>query len=260
MSERRLIGIDLAWGKLDGGEPARSGCAELKWKDGELTLSRPVELLGRVDEIVKWIGPDSHDWVAAVDAPLVITNQGGQRTADNQVGRLYWSYGFSAHSANLTDAKFGPHYQGRMILNRLRELGGTLVEKADDIDGGPLFFETYPHVVMAELFGRTFKKGPTVPDQNAEQRLLAERIRRDPGPEDAHPRLRMSESLADLLPEPFPELRGQKLKDREDKLDGLICAYAAAWLDAGRPLQGLGKVGHGMIITPAQRGIGPPLL
>ena len=255
---RRLIGIDLAWGKLDGGEPAGSGCAELKWENGALTLSRPLELLGRVDEIIKWIRPDDGDWVVAIDAPLVITNQDKQRPADNQVGRLYWSYGFSAHSANLTDPKFGPHYQGRMILNRLRELGGTLVEKADDIGDGPLFFETYPHVVMTELFGRTFKKGPTVPDQNAEQRRLAERIHRDLGSEDAHPRL-MSDRLAELLPEPFPELHGQKLKDREDKLDGLICAYAAAWLDAGRDLVRLGEVGEGVMIAPRVQGIGPLL-
>lgn len=262
MSGRRLIGIDLAWGKLDGGEPAGSGCAELVWKGDELELTR-LCALGRVEEIVKWIRPDDGDWVVAIDAPLVITNQTGQRTTDNQVGRVYGNHGFSAHSANLTNSKFGPHYQGRMILKRLRELGGTLVEKADDIDDGPLFFETYPHVVMVELFGRTFKykkkKGRTVPYRNAEQRRLAEVARENLCSEDAHPRLRTSERLAELLPEPFPDLGGQALKDREDKLDGLICAYTAAWLDAGRELVGLGPVGEGVIIAPRVQGIGSVL-
>ena len=58
---------------------------------------------------------------------------------------------------------------------------------------------------------------------------------------------------------PDPGLRGKALKDREDKLDGLICAYTAAWLDAGRPLQGLGDAGFGVMITPSLRGIRPLL-
>ena len=58
---------------------------------------------------------------------------------------------------------------------------------------------------------------------------------------------------------PDPSLRGKVLKDREDALDGLVCAYAAAWLDAGRPRQGLGDAGFGVMITPALRGIGPAL-
>lgn len=259
---RRLIGIDLAWGKKDGGEPARSGCAELKWENGALTLSRPIELLGRVGEIIKWIGPDSRDWVAAVDAPLVITNQDKQRTADNQVGRLYGNRGFSAHSANLTNSKFGPYYQGRMILERLRELGGTLVEKADDIDGGPLFFETYPHPVIVELFDLDqtirYKKGH-VPERRIGQQVLANHIRKHLCSTKANPQLRRDDELVHLLREPETELKGKALKGREDKLDALLCAYTAAWLDAGRPLQGLGEVGHGMIVTPALHGIGPAL-
>ena len=262
MSKRRLIGIDLAWGKQNGGEPARSGCAELKWEDGALTLSR-LELLGRVDEIIKWIGPDSRDWVVAVDAPLVITNQTKQRVADNQVGRLYGNRGFSAHSANLTNPKFGPHYQGRMILERLRELGGTLVEKVADLNGGPLFFETYPHPVIVDLFDLDqairYKKGP-VAKQRVCQQVLADNIRKHLCDDRSNPQLRCTDELVNLLSKPEKELKGKALKGREDKLDALICAYTAAWLDAVRPMQGLGEVGRGMIIIPGPRGIGPPLL
>ena len=231
MSERRLIGIDLAWGKQNGGEPARSGCAELKWEGGALTLSR-LELRGRVDDIIEWIGPDSRDWVVAVDAPLVITNRSGQRTADNQVGRLYGNRGFSAHSANLTNPKFGPHYQGRMILERLRELGGTLVEKDGDLDGGPLFFETYPHPVIVDLFDLDqairYKKG-RVAKRRVCQQVLADHINKHlcnarSNPPQANPQLRCNDELVDLLRKPDTELKGKALKGREDKLDALLCA------------------------------------
>ena len=282
MSGRRLIGIDLAWGKRDGSEPAGSGCAELVWKGGELELTR-LCILRRVDEIVKWIQPDDGDWVVAIDAPLVICNKCGQRPAEKQARRYYGGFDANARPAYLKNPDFRKHYQGRMIRKRLKELGGTLVERAEHLDGGPLFFETYPHIAMVELFGldRTIKykasqcqgKGGVRCQQKGQRRLansIREHLCSDPNkPASDKPKLCSSERLAELLPDPFPDLRGQARKDREDKLDGLICAYTAAWVDAVSrrreadddhlPLVGLGKVGEGVMIAPRVQGIGPLL-
>ena len=266
---RRLIGIDLAWGKRDGSEPAGSGCAELKWENGALTLSRPIELLGRVDEIVKWIRPDDGDWVVAIDAPLVICNKEGQRSAEKQANRHYGRFDAYARPAYLDNPDFGKHYQGRMIRKCLKELGGTLVEWTEDLNGGPLFFETYPHVAMVELFHlrKTIKykkdqckKRGGAACQHRGQRELADHIRHHLCGQTASPRLSHNATLDDLLRDLDPGAGSGDLKAREDKLDGLICAYTAAWLDAGRDLVGLGEVGEGVMIAPRVQDIGPPLL
>ena len=283
MSRRRLIGIDLAWGKQNGGEPERSGCAELKWEDGELKLSR-LDLLGRVEEIVEWIECEQGDWVVAIDAPLRITNPKGSREAEKQARQHYREVGMGAHSSNLCLKQFGRHYQGRMIRKRLKELGGTLVERVEDLNGRSLFFETYPHIAMVELFnlcvtikykeawirrncGKKHRRGC----RNGGQQWLAEEICEHlcSGAAKPKPRLQMNPKLKELLREPDSDLAGKALKGREDKLDGLVCAYTAAWVDAvsrrreadddDLPLVGLGKVGEGVMIAPRLREIGPLL-
>ena len=267
MSERRLIGIDLAWGNHDGSEPNSSGCAELVWKDGkrdELELTR-CEVLGRVDDIVEWIRPDDGDWVVAIDAPLVICNKDGERPAEEQARYHYGCFEAGARPAYLRNTGFRKHYQGRMIRKRLKRSGGTLVERAEHLHGGPLFFETYPHIVMVELFRlrRTIKyKGGNSADQRAGQWALTCAIWEYLCHPLARPRLAVDDNLAALLCEPGPLPRGEigrRVKAREDKLDALVCAYTAAWLDAERPLQGLGEVGKGVMITPRRRDIAPAL-
>lgn len=284
--KRRLIGIDLAWGKRDGSEPEGSGCAELVWKDGkqdELELTR-LDVLGRVGEIVEWIRPGDGDWVVAIDAPLVICNKSGERSAEKQAKRFYRPFQAGARPAFLKNPDFRKHYQGRMLRKRLKELGGTLVEQTVDLNSGPLFFETYPHIAMVELFNlcitikykkdwikRNCAKEHRGGCRNGGQQWLAEEICEHLCSDAAKPkpRLRMNPKLKGLLREPDSDLVGKALKGREDKLDGLICAYTAAWVDAvsrrqetdgdDLPLVGLGKVGEGVMIAPRLREIGPLL-
>ena len=116
---------------------------------------------------------------------------------------------------------------------------------------------------MVELFGleRTIKyKHGGNAFRRAGQRQLVYLIRRHLCSESAHPRLRINDALDRLLREPDQLLSDRELKNREDILDAVISAYMAAWLDAGCPLQGLGRPGTGVMITPGLRGIGPPLL
>ena len=256
MSARRLIGVDLAWGERNP-----SGCAELVWDGGVLRLAR-LDLLGSIDEIVEWIEPLRGAWVVAVDAPLVIRNQTGPRAADEQADEFYGRFHAGAYPANLE--RFGGDHRGGRLLRALAATapGGRLVESRGAVGGPRLVFETYPHIVTVELFGLwriiKYKRGGEV-RQREGQRQLAGRIREHLCGTRADPRLRIDDALDALLREPDPGLRGKALKDREDKLDGLICAYMAAWLDAGRPLQGLGDAGFGVMIAPSLRGIRPPL-
>ena len=252
---RRLIGIDLAWSKRNG-----TGCVELAWDGDELTLSC-VDLCGSIEEIVEWIEPERGDWVVAVDAPLVVKNKTGRREADAQVSKRYHPYQAGAYPTNLR--LLGKDHRGGQLLRALEECDGQVVEQPADVEGSRLVFETYPHVVMVELFGLDktikYKKGP-VACRRAGQQQLADAIDEHLCSPEANPCLRRTpEGLLDgLLCEPDSILKGRDLKKREDKLDAVICAYTAAWLDAGRPLQGLGEVEAGVMITPSLRGICPP--
>ena len=252
---RRLIGIDLAWGEGNG-----SGCAELVRENGALSLSR-LDLLYSTDEIVEWIAPERGDWVVAVDAPLVVLNETGRRAADAEASRFYGRFEAGAYPANrkvLTKYARGGEHRGEQLLRALEAGGAKLVERAEDAVAGRLAFETYPHIVMVELFGlvRTikYKKGSDA-DKRRGQRQLCAAIREHLCDPSARPRLRIDDRLEQLLSEPDPILKGAALKSREDTLDGLVCAYAAAWIDSGRPMQGLGEVGAGVMITPEVRGI-----
>ena len=251
----RLIGSDLAWGKLDGGEPAGSGCAELVWRNGRLELTRLCSL-GRVKEIVDWIEDEPGDWVVAIDAPLRITNPKGSREAEKQVRKYYKKFKVGAHSSNTTRQQFKEHYQGRQILEQLEARGGTLVEKREHLSDGPLFFETYPHPAMVELFELDgiirYKSGKKchVCCQRKGQQRLADKIGEHFCEEPKGPRLCRNKLLDNLLREPDEALHGKALKTREDLLDAVVCAYIAAWVAEGLPWHPLGKEKEGVIVVP----------
>ena len=252
MSGRRLIGVDLAWGERNP-----SGCAELVRDGGELRLSR-LALLHSLEEIVEWIEPERGDWAVAIDAPLVIRNQTGPRAADAQADEFYRRFHAGAYPANLD--RFGQNHRGGRLLRMLaaEPNGGRLVEGPAALASPRLIFETYPHIVTVELFGLDrivkYKKGTDDFKRRGQQQLV-EHIREHICGPRADPRLRPDAALEDLLGEPDVPLRGRALKDREELLDGLISAYMSAWLDAGRPVQGLGEVRAGVMVVPEVRGI-----
>lgn len=264
MSGRRLIGIDLAWSESKKGKPNGSGCAELVWADGELRLER-LALLYSLDEIVEWIELGGGDWVVAVDAPLVVSNDEGPRRAEEEVSAAYRRYDAGAHS---TKRNPDQEHRGVQFRKRLEERGGTLLECAGDGVGGRLVLETYPHPATIELFGlnliiKNKKDGMSEEQKRNAQQELADQIRthfcdRLIGPygRPVGPRLRRNDCLMALLSEPALPIA---LKEREDKLDGLICAYVAAWADAERCLQRFGAVREGVMFIPCLRRCRAPL-
>lgn len=266
MSERRLIGIDAAWGKRK-----TTGCAELIWDGVDLTL-KCFKLLRSVEDIVKWIEPDRGDWVVAVDAPLVICNKEGQRPAENQASTHYGKYDAGAHSTNLKRKHSGPQLLGALV-----EQGGQLVERVAATGGRRIVFETYPHIAMVELFrlrksikykSRWVDEHYPTEHYSTEERFarqlegqqeLIGHISEHLCSSDACPRLLPGGKLDDLFRKPASSRTRADLNRCEDLLDGLVCAYTAAWLDIGGDLVGLGPVGEGVIIAPRVQGIGPLL-
>jgi predicted RNase H-like nuclease len=79
-----FVGIDLAWGPR-----ARTGLAVVD-DAGRLVHSGAVRA---DDEIDEWLRTYVGDVVvAAVDAPLIVPNETGQRRCETEISRAFWRY------------------------------------------------------------------------------------------------------------------------------------------------------------------------
>ena len=200
------IGVDLGW--VSGA----SGLALLSAEEGG---PRFVDA-GRIsdlDEVVAWIDARAgDDCVVAVDAPLRLGNVSGMRAAEKQAHRLY----------GRRDAGCYPAHANSVFAARTTGFSRTLAERGFVLSHEPSRtgrrqFECFPHIVSVEMFGLErilkYKKGPRAARGAALcelRELIASRL-----------------GILDLVLPVVPE-RGD-LKDAEDRLDAVLCAYAAYW-------------------------------
>ena len=247
-----FVGVDLAW---SGRNP--SGVAILSGGAGRPLEYVRSETCGPTEEIAAQIlALDGPVWVA-IDAPLVVRNETGQRPVDLLVTRQYGRFHAGAYPAN------------RRLLGhdiRAAKLVGLLeprsVRQLDKVTlppqaGGSWAFETYPHPAMVELFGLDriikYKKGRVRQKQEGLRMLAASLAYHLPR---LDPPLRRSPGLSSLLEDPLPALRGAALKTHENRLDALLSAYVAAhlWRWGAEHNRHLGSGETGSIVLPALRG------
>lgn len=139
----RFIGVDLAWGSGSATKAAN--------ETGLVTLEADGVVLdagwaGGGDAVVTWIEDHATaDSLVCVDAPLVVTNERGQRRCEIEVGRLYGRWKVAANSTN----KRSPRLAGVSLRETLESRGW----KYDDGLGGPssegrLVMEVYPYTTL----------------------------------------------------------------------------------------------------------------
>ncbi|MEE6297254.1 DUF429 domain-containing protein [Georgenia wangjunii] len=207
---------------------------------------------GRVkgdDEIADWIAAlPGCVIVAAVDAPLIVPNESGQRAPERLIGQAFGAFGASAHTTNRK--RFGGEDTRAMML--ARRFGWAVDPQAPTGGDVSVCVEVYPHPAIVGLFRLpyrlAYKKGN---DQGRAPgfRLLVQHL-------ESIPELELSGSprwaeLRDALVAPRPG----DLNRLEDELDAIVCAHLA-WLWHHRPhtLQVYGNVDDGYIVAPP-----PPL-
>jgi predicted RNase H-like nuclease len=268
MTPARFLGVDLAWREDAPGRPANeSGVAAIDATGRILDAGWTRGL----DETVAWVGAASGAGPALlfVDAPLVVTNERGQRECETQVGRRYGRWKVSANTTNVHT----PRLAGVRLRGMLEARGWRY---SDGIDGPPergrAMSECYPYTTLVGAFelGYTserprYKRKPpklTVaqwrPERATNCDRLISRIARlatadPPLLLDSHP---VTRRLAD---EPSP-LADVAYKHREDLIDALLCAWTAAlWSRHGRarcqvlgPSAGNGDGPPATIIAPAR--------
>lgn len=205
------------------------------------------------DEIDEWLRTFAgHVVVAAVDAPVIVPNQTGQRRCETEISRAFWRYKIGAHSSNRGRVEFDPPRAAT-----LAERFGWSVDPAlhGSVDV-PVCIEVYPHPAMVGLFG------------------LAERISYKSGPSRAEGFAQLIQHLASIgelglsefprwaeLSRVVADPKPGDLSRIEDELDAILCAHLA-WLWRNRPnsLHVYGSVEDGYIVAPPPPSVAHELL
>ncbi|MCY7287091.1 MAG: DUF429 domain-containing protein [Cryobacterium sp.] len=235
MKKPLFVGIDLGW---------TSGATGLAVVDdaGRLTGSARVHT---DDEIAAWIAAQPGEIVvAAVDAPLIVPNETGQRVPERLIGQAFGGFGASAHTTNRK--KFGGEEPRAMRL--AKRMGWQVDPHAPTQRDAGVCIEVYPHPAMVGLFHLgyrlDYKKGND--------------LRRSPGFEllvkhlESIPELELVanqrwEQLKRTLAAPAPG----DLNRAEDELDAILCAHLAwLWQHRREALHVYGGVEEGYIVAP----------
>jgi predicted RNase H-like nuclease len=224
-AERPLccIGLDLAWAphNTSGAAVVVGGAA-----GGELI---DTATLGSNAEIVDYVlhHAPHRPALVAVDAPLRVPNEHGQRPAEAELRRVFARYQAGAHPANRRLLARDGAVRGETLVAALAAHG--FVEAAAIAANQPArqITEVYPHAAMIGLFDlpRTLKykarhaRARRLDAWHSYQRHLE-------ALHDADPPLR---GHAALLAQDVAALRGRALQHYEDRVDAVLCAYIALY-------------------------------
>ncbi len=247
-----FIGIDLAWSTKNG-----SGIAVI---EGDKTKSKLIsaDLTFSDADIIKYVREKAknENSFIAIDAPLIVPNESGRRKAEEIVGNLFRKYNAGAHPSNRKRlSQWSGKIRGEEISKLLEKEGFKQDPYIKKFENSRKFFEVYPHPSMVVLFDLEkvipYKAKPKRDYESRwsafekYQRLLA-------GLKKSKTKL----ELDDLLKTNVRRLKAQKLKDYEDRLDAVFCAYIAyyAWANPDK-CEVLGNMDEGYILTPVTEAI-----
>lgn len=246
-----FIGVDLAWqsDKNHSGVVVARGSVDgaqlIACSNGLATLE------GVVAYIVKYA---TENTVVAIDAPLIINNQTGQRPCETLIGQRFGAQHASAHTSNL---KLYPNAGSVRFEAMLKSEGFSHgpIPSADRFKSGKWIFEVYPHPAQIVLFGLEriikYKKGTVSQKKYGLDTLRGFILDRFLC---SDPHFCKNEMLDELLTADLNGLSGRSLKHYEDLLDGCFCAYLALhywhWGDAKNEI--IGNLTTGYIINPTK--------
>ncbi|MDN5894318.1 MAG: DUF429 domain-containing protein [Nocardioides sp.] len=231
---------------------------DLAWKPGNRTGIAVVDESGRLhssgvvhsdDEIAHWLALHaSRTLVVAVDAPLIVPNESGQRAGENLVARSFGRYGASPYPSNRANSMFDPP-RAETLAQRF----GWSVDPDDRGSvGRPVCIEVYPHPAMVSLFGLSsvlpYKagRGRTPQARRETFGVLLDHL-------EAIPELQVSSvsRWLELRVSVEQATRQMHLDVIEDELDAILCAHLAwLWHHRRDALRVYGSLAEGYIVAP----------
>lgn len=211
-----FIGIDLAWG-----EKNLSGYCALELSTSDKTSKHKlkildVKLIKSIDEIIQEIDKyKEHQVYVGVDAPLVIPNETGNRDIEKNFNKDFSKYKIPMLPANRKIlAKYSPNIRSEELYKKL-VLKGFERDYASD----KVVFEVYTHSTIAMLWNN-HKILPYKKKKGRDTAFIKEQL--------CIYTKYLKKAIAShaIFKEDILFLKGQKVKDYEDKLDALTCAYS----------------------------------
>jgi predicted RNase H-like nuclease len=255
-----FVGIDLAWSERNP-----SGIAVLRLSGDVATLVTllPINPLHRDDEITDYVQRivGSDDVIVAIDAPLVVPNSTGRRPAEAKLQTVFGRFHAGAHPANrqrLAGYNNGA-IRGEVLVDRLAVLGIGHSPVIMRRTSARQVFEVYPHPAIVVLFGLdSVLKYKAKRNRSPQQRREAFRAyqRHLGNLKHADPPAIIPEAL---LSEDHLTKRGRALKDYEDQLDAIMCAYIALyyWWWGLERCHVFGDLENGYIVSPVDTRMSP---
>ena len=205
-----FIGIDLAWG-----EKNHSGFSVLAPSTETLDII-DIKLLLSIDDIIVEIKKYTLTCKVyiGIDAALVIPNNTGNRDVEKAFNKDFSAYKIAMLPINRTLlTKYSKTIRSEELFQRLTTIGFKR-----DYSSNKVLFEVYPHSTIAICFNNNAilpykrKKGRNTAFIKTQLTIYTDYLR---GIIKEHPFLETEVEI----------LKGQTLKDYEDKLDALTCAY-----------------------------------
>jgi len=243
-----FVGIDLAWSEKNG-----SGIAILRGDKNRAEFIA-ADICHSDEEIIKYIERNVgvRNAFIAIDAPLIVPNKRGRRVAEKLVGILFGKYDAGAHPANRERlSRWSGKIRGEEIAKRLEKMGFSHDPYVKKFEESRKFFEVYPHPSMVVVFNlsRVLKyKAKPKRDYRfrwSEFRSYQKHLK---NLERAKPALFLPEEITE---KDVGKMKGRALKDYEDLLDAIFCAYIAyyCWYKPEN-CEILGDMREGYILTP----------
>lgn len=237
-----VVGVDLAWQSTKNTSAAAVGTLE----NSVLTVHELREDLNSIDAVLDLVASHVDVNGLAIDAPLIINNQIGQRACERALARDYGSKKASCHASNRT---LYPEPSSVELADRLSARGFDHLASPADTRWQ---IECYPHPAIIEMFGlaerHRYKKG-NVEAKRQGQVGLARLIRRLA----SSPMLRLAVDArfdSFLNASEIGAKRGAALKRNEDALDAIVCAYVAGLYAVGVASTVYGDALEGYIYVP----------
>lgn len=232
-----FIGIDLAWS-----EKNLTAIAILEGLQKptlvDLTLCRTNH------EILEIIRPlFKHPRITiGIDAPLIIPNQTGQRSTERAFLKDFARFRLGVHAVNRNLLlRYGDPIRSEILYQMLQKEGFSM-----EPDAVHFCTEVYPHATILALFNEgkvlPYKKKPgrSREEINANLTVLQSSL---------HSRIHTPHHR--ILTDTCDSLRPVHLKQFEDKLDSLVCAYTLwQWQDNPSQSRFYGDEKSGLLLAP----------
>ena len=228
------IGIDLAWG-----DKQPTGLAVID-DDARLLF---VSAVRTDDEIEAALAAYvAGDCLAAIDAPIVVTNATGSRPAEQQLSRDFRQYDAATHPSNTGKPEFAKGTRAARVAKRL----GLDIDPQSGRRRRAI--EVYPHPATIVLFGLPkvlrykAKAGRDLDLLRSELMTLMTFVATA---------VSTDETWAGLRNQVENATRKSELRRVEDQVDAVLCAYLAHFADHRRDLiTRYGDLETGYIVTP----------